>query len=618
MVTLEQARFAGLRCKWQWIASLCKDRALLRTSFVFLMGFMVASCASDNALPEHEVLVKDPVTFEVSGISGELLTNVEAHLNAMAVISKQRVRFYRREIQETAQRALRAYGYYHPTIEVTMPDRDDDSDREVHLTISQGKPLYLRYCNMEILGDGAQYQVFNDLLEQSQLKSYAILNHGAYEDLKNKIHQNALALGMFDGRFISSRIMVYQDQNMADIELIYDSGKRYRFGIINMDEATKELFKPAHTLQNFKEGDEFSTAAVNSFISSLNQTSYYNAVDVRPDTDNLKDHTVPIEMHLERRPNNLMRLGVGYNTDEGLRLMAEWNKPLLNERGDSMATLTTLTMETQEAQFIYKIPRKNPNLDYYTINAIQTHTELNDTKSDRSHLSFHYIANMTGKWRRDYSLRAEYEDYSQGMEDGYAMNIIPAVRFTRRESSGGFDPARGYSLSLEVLGGSSLWGDNDFMQVNALYRGQFAPTENTRFLFRLEQGATFGPDSLEVPPSLRYFIGGDNSVRGFSYRTRSPRHSDGSLKGARYMTTGTLEFQFPCGITNSRLALFLDAGIATDEYETDFSDNLIYGPGIGYRFLSPYGIIRVDVAMGIDNHTDEHEYNLHFAFGPEF
>ncbi len=594
--------------------------ALGRGVVLAVLGLLLTSCASDNDLPTYEVLVTDPVSFEVNGISGELLTNVEAHLNAMAVISKKRVFFYRREIEETARRALRAYGYYHPSIEIKMPARDNERDRVVHLTIAQGKPLYVRYCTMEILGDGAQYQVFNDLLAQSPIKSYAILNHGAYEDLKNKIHQNALALGMFDGRFISSRIMVYQDQNMADIELIYDSGKRYRFGTITMDEETQKLYRPSQTLQNFHEGDEFATTTVNSFVSALNQTNYYNAVDVRPNTDELKDYTVPVEMHLERRPNNLMRLGVGYNTDEGLRLLAEWNKPLLNDRGDSLAMLTTLTLETQEAQFIYKIPRNNPNLDYYTLNASQAHTELNDTNSNRSQLAAHYIANMTGSWRRDYALRLEYEDYSQGSEDGYALNLIPAVKFTRRESSGGFDPSRGYSLSLEALGASSAWGsDNDFVQINALYRGQIAPTDNTRFLFRLEQGATFGPDSLVVPPSLRYFAGGDNSIRGFNYRSRAPHQTDGSgLKGARYITTGTVEFQFPCGITNSRLALFLDAGLATDNYDSDVSDNLLYGPGIGYRFLSPYGIVRVDIAMGIQRNSDERDYNLHFAFGPEF
>ena len=93
------------------------------------------------------------------------------------------------------------------------------------------------------------------------------------------------------------------------------------------------------------------------------------------------------------------------------------------------------------------------------------------------------------------------------------------------------------------------------MQVKGTYKGVIAPSENTRFLFRLEQGANFGPDAGEVPPSLRFFAGGDNSIRGFGYRDRSAMQPWGGLKGAKYLTVGSAEFQFPMGISNSRLAI---------------------------------------------------------------
>ena len=584
---------------------------------VAYLGFAgaISGCSSSD-LPEHEVLVKDPVDFKVEGVSGELLANVEAHLNSMAVISKKRAFFYVREIEEVSRKALRAYGYYHPKIKVTLPNKDDDKDRTVLVNIDQGKPLFIRNCTVEILGEGLEYQVFQDILDSSKLHPYEKLNHGYYEQLKKDIHQTALSLGFFDGKFTSSRILVYQDQNAADIELLYDSGKRYKFGKLLMDEATAKLFIPSEKLQKFHQGDDFSTLDINNFTSYLNQTGYYNSVDVRPALDQAQNYEVPLELRLDRRPNNNVRLGVGFSTDEGPRVLMEWNKPLLNDRGDSFSSLTTLTKVTQEAQFIYKIPRNNPNLDYYTINASQMHVDLNDTLSDRSQLALHYVANETGVWRRDYALRLEYEDYSQGSEDGYALNLIPALKLSRRESSGGFDPSRGYSLSLEVLGGSRAVTDHSFVQANISYKGVISPSENTRFLFKVNQGATFGPDSTNVPPSLRYFAGGDNSIRGFGYRDRAPMQPYGTgLKGARYLTTGTAEFQFPFGVSSSRLALFLDAGLATDEYDRE--NEILYGPGIGYRFLSPYGIVRVDIAAGIQE-EHENQYHLHFAFGPEF
>ena len=573
----------------------------------------LSSCSTNDDLPEREVLVEDPVSFSVSGVAGELLTNVEAHLGSLAVIPKKRAFFYIREIKEVTTKALRAYGYYHPKIKVTLPEKDKKEDTVVKVEVEQGKPLYIRQSRIEVLGEGVKYKVFEDLLKNTELGSYKILNHGVYEELKNAIHNTALSMGFFDGKFTSKRIMVYQNQNFADIELVYDSGKRYDFGELIMNDETAELYKPSHPLQNFKTGDKFATKKINNFVSSLNQTGYYNSVDVRPVLDKAENFQVPVEMHLERRANNNMRIGLGYSTDEGPRVLLEWNKPLLNSRGDSLSTLMTLTKITQDAQLVYKIPGENPNLDYYTINAAQTHTDFNDTLSDRTQLAVHYIANQTGRWRRDYALRLEYEDFDQAKEEGRTLNLMPAVSFTRRESSGGYDPTRGYSITLEALGAAGAISDNSFVQVKGTYKGVIAPSENTRFLFRLEQGANFGPDAGEVPPSLRFFAGGDNSIRGFGYRDRSAKQPWGGLKGAKYLTVGSAEFQFPMGISNSRLALFCDVGTATDDYK----DELMYGPGLGYRFLSSYGIVRVDVAVGLQK-NEEQVYQLHFAFGPEF
>lgn len=583
------------------------------------LAMVLSGCASDDEVLDEveEVTVADPISYEVEGLSGDLLTNVEAHLGSQAVISKKRVRFYVREITEVTSSALRAYGYYHPVINIELPDKEVETDRTVTVKVDAGKPLFIRNCNLEILGEGSRYKIFNNILAESPLKSYHILNHGSYEALKNKIHETALSLGFFDGKFISSRILVYQDQNMADIELIYDSGSRYRFGPLLMDEESERLLLPSKSTQPFSEGEYFASKSVNTFVQSLNQTNYYNTVDVRPATDQLDrtNHIVPLEVHLERRPNNNMRLGAGFSTDEGPRILFEWNKPLLNDRGDSFSSLATITPITQDIQAVYKIPLANPNTDYLTLNAIQTHLDLNDTVSDRSHIAVHYIANQTGSWRRDYSMRVEYEDYEQASEKGYGLNFIPDIRFSRRESSGGFDPSRGYSLELEALGATDwIVGDNTFMQLKATYRGIISITENSRFLFKLMQGANFGPDADDMPPSLRFFAGGDNSVRGFGYRDRAPLQADGSgLKGGKYLTTGTAEVQVPMGIANSRLAFFVDAGMATDDYQ----DDIMWGPGIGYRFLSPYGIVRVDFAVGLEQ-DHENNYQLHFAFGPEF
>ena len=344
----------------------------------------------------------------------------------------------------------------------------------------------------------------------------------------------------------------------------------------------------------------------------MSRTGFYRTVDVRPKVENRQNYKVPIRVELERQPNNLVRTGIGFSTDERARLMLAWDKPLLNEWGHSLTSYARVSPVKQNAQVIYKIPNKNPNTDYFYIRLAQTHTKLNDTLSDQSHVSFHYVDNENGRWLRDYYLAYEYEDYTQSMQTGYANNLMPGLTLTRRESSGGFDPHYGYSISLDLKGATRLISDLTFLRLNLVWKVLLSPTPDTRLYFRVQQGLTFGPDSRKVPPSMRFFAGGDQTVRGYKYMNEAP-HDERGLIGGRYMTTGTVEYQFPCGIADSRMAIFLDGGMVCNEY--DGSEDLIGSPGIGYRYISQYGAVRVDLAYGLHHDSG---FRLHFSFGPDF
>ncbi len=597
------------RAEFRQNKASCKGTAFLCALALSLL----CSCASDDE--ESKVAgsantVTDAVVFEVHGIDGTLRENVEKTLNGMTVISKKRARIFGREIRGNVQTSLHALGYYHPAIELTFPERDGDSNI-LKVDIDPGKPLFIRDCNVEILGEGAFYQTFQTLLHESGIESYAILDHGKYENLKSDLISKAYSLGFFDAKIVVSRIMVYTDENAADVEFIFDTGRRYKFGEMIADAETVELLKPSASLNTIPEGEDFSSQKLKDYTNSLSRTGYYRSIDARPSLDKKHDFEVPIAIDLERKKNNLMRVGAGFSTDEGVIGLISWDKPLLNESGHSLSTTARVSQVTQDAQMVYKIPRKNPNLDYYYIKLMQKHTDFNDTLSDLSHLSFHYVANDTGKWRRDYSLAAEYEDYEQGADEGYCTNIMPEVLLSRRESSGGIDPARGYSLSLDFTGGTKLLSDYNFFKFVGTYKAIFSPTVNTRVLVKLSQGYTAGQDSQHVPPSQRFFVGGDQTIRGYGYKDEAPYNS-GGLNGGRYMSLGSIEFQFPAPIDNSRIAVFLDSGTACNDYE---HADWLFGPGMGFRYISDYGIFKVDLAYGMQNDSG---LKLHFSFGPEF
>lgn len=590
-----------------------KNKALMLLCFV--LSICISACSNDENIVNTNVqTINDPVSFEIKGIDGQLLDNVNLALSSMGSISYQKLKYYRYDILNNVKKAMRAYGYYDPSIKLESKiGKYPTGDKYiVSLQIDPKKAVFIRYFNVEILGEGQSYEVFDKLVKASGLGKYQVLDHALYENLKKNLMDKAISLGFFDAKYISHRILVYKDENFADIELILDTNKRYKYGPIIADDKTKELLKPAIGLFNLNEGKNFSADDINAYIQSLSETNFYKSIDVKPVVDKSDESLhVPLSINLSKKSNNIMGVGLGYSTDEGVRLLLDWTKPLLNSYGHSLQTYARVSTVSQDAQVVYKIPRKNVNLDYYYIQAGQKHTDLNDTISDRSQLSFHYVANDTGRWRRDYSIRAEYEDYTQGYERGHGLNIMPVLQLSRRESSGGYDPKSGYYLYAEFSGASKAFSDYSFTRVYLMSKFLMSPTENTRLILRGEYGVNMGEDSGRLPPSLRFFVGGDNSLRGFAYQSKAPM-LNGKLKGGKSMAVGSVEYQFPIGISNSRLALFVDAGMATDDY----SDPILYAPGIGYRYLSAYGIFKVDLACGIE--PDNKTIKLHVTFGPEF
>ncbi len=148
--------------------------------------------------------------------------------------------------------------------------------------------------------------------------------------------------------------------------------------------------------------------------------------------------------------------------------------------------------------------------------------------------------------------------------------------------------------------------------VNAAWHFIYSLGENNnhQFVGSTQAGYIFTQDFNKVPYNLRYFTGGDQSLRGFDYKSLSPE-VDGFKVGGQALAVGSLEYnyQFKEGW---RAAVFSDFGNAYDE---KFSNDLEYSAGIGIRWASPIGPIRIDVASGLSD--ENHPIRLHFFIGSQ-
>jgi len=133
-----------------------------------------------------------------------------------------------------------------------------------------------------------------------------------------------------------------------------------------------------------------------------------------------------------------------------------------------------------------------------------------------------------------------------------------------------------------------------------------------RFVLRSHLGWIETGDFNDVPPDLRYFAGGDRSIRGYDYESISPKDENGDLTGASKMITGSIEYQLR---VKGKWwgAVFFDIGRADTNFE--FS-NLKKGAGIGVRWESPLGPIKLDIAKPVGD-SEENGIQFYIGLGPE-
>lgn len=163
---------------------------------------------------------------------------------------------------------------------------------------------------------------------------------------------------------------------------------------------------------------------------------------------------------------------------------------------------------------------------------------------------------------------------------------------------------------VDFSGGEEhLLSDLSFIQVKNQLKLVTTLYPRVRLLTRLEGGATVVDDLAELPVSLRFFAGGDQSVRGYAYKSLGPL-DNGELVGGRYLVAGSVEGEYRF-LPKWAVAVFADAGNAFDHGDYALKQSV----GIGMRWISPVGPVRVDIAHPINEPA--RNYRLHLTIGPD-
>ena len=554
------------------------------------------------------------VEVNVEGDYPQLQDNAEAFLGEVEGRSAGSLRRYASTAEAQVEEALRALGYYSPMIqwEVVEQPGDDEIPARLVLTVQPGEPIRVRSRQVSIEGPASRDPDFVGTLPEKPSEG-DVLNHGQYSTLRQTIQNRATRLGYFDGEFTTRRLEVNPEQHTADISLVFRSGVRYRLGEVSFKEGHGFEEQLLEQFVRFEPGEIYHADKVARVSGDLCNSGYFSGVDIDASPGKAEDGVIPVSVDLTTRPPRSVAAGVGFSTDVGPRFSGNWREHWINPMGHRRGAQTELSAPRQNVGAWYELPLDPPMTDSIRLSAGYQREDIEDVESELLTLGQQWKHQLDNGWLQVASIRWEGERFRIGDDDPEQSSLLlPGLGYSKLQADSPLDPSRGYRIQFDVTGSHrAVISDVDILHANVLVKGLYTLADNHRFLSRFQFGGVATNRFSDVPPSLRFFAGGDQTVRGYGYETLSPRNSEDVAIGGRYLMVGSVEYQYEF-TENWRVAAFVDEGNAMD----DLSDPLATGAGVGIRWISPVGPLRLDVAKGLDPEFGG-EWRVHFSMGPE-
>lgn len=551
-------------------------------------------------------------------IPSDVSRNILAHIGTMPETESERVSFLY-GIDDHIDQAINALGYYRARITKTL-DKTNDKRWNLALTVELNEPTLIRNIVVRVVGEAAEDEAFISLMAEQPIKSGDKLHQGVYEDIKSKLASLGIDRGYFLGEISTSKVALHESFAHADIEIIYDSGQRFKFGKIHFSEFDIQQ-SLLQKVVPFKEDEYFTTEKLYRLQSQLQRTQFFGSAIAIPDKSNMEANTVPINVDLTKAKSHYFDFGIGFATDTDFRYSVGWRTPLINRFGHRQETKIEYSKVNPKFRFIYSIPLSHPINDI-----LQLQLTLNDEKyGDLTSIFKDYkVANQRiyQNWAMQFYARALRENWTF---DGIANDVnylLPGITISKSNSRGSqLDPSQGFSQVYGIEAGSKkMRSEIDLVRLYARWRYIYTLFPDHRIVLRGELGATYidQEDKKYLPPSLRFFAGGDQSIRGYAYQSLGTKETitQGENAGKEIVVGGTrlavasLEYQYYFNKT-MRGILFTDMGNASDELKF----KAVQSVGTGFHYISPIGPIRFDVGYTISE--PDPSWRLHLTLGTE-
>ncbi|MBK6928690.1 MAG: outer membrane protein assembly factor [Comamonadaceae bacterium] len=515
--------------------------------------------------------------------------------------------------RKNAEEILATLGYFSPLVTIEQAPAVAAEPRRVIVSVDPGQPTQVTEVRIDFTGPIATEEGARAQREKIEalwtLRPGMRFTQSEWDAAKLAALRELTTVRYPVGKLASSRADIDPETHSARLSVTLDSGPAFKVGdmvISGLDRHSAELVT---RLAQLPPGETYDQTRMLEAQQRLSDSGYFDSVYLSLDTSGGPEATV-MRVKVREAKRQKLILGLGVNTDTGLRFSMEHTEHQLPVIGWRAVT-----------KLLYEQPKKSLGTEWTAppdANLWRWRTSAQVAREESGSFEVDSLLLRAGRTRTTESVdRSYFLQYERARNTGTnpppdANALSANYVWTRRDFDSRLFPTSGHGLSLDVGGGVTV-GDTryPFGRLVGKWLG-YIPlgrpggqadrnvARGTRIAARAELGAVLANEAANLPTTQLFLTGGDNTVRGYAYRSIGVTLPDGQTAAGRYLVVGSLELQRPIiidGLTSAwDFVAFVDAGGVADKPQQLTAK---VGVGAGAQWNSPIGPLQIDLAWGV-------------------
>lgn len=541
------------------------------------------------------------VDIFVKGVDDATQKNIQKRIDLLSQHKRRDtdLPYLRRALPKEVKKAMEPYGYFEP--QVRLHERIYREQVILTVQIKPGRAVTISKLHIAVTGDGSHHPEFKAVIRSSKLIVGQRLITPEYNRSKMAFFHIAEKLGYLKAKLLEHQIKLDLKEHTAEIDLVFDTGKRYYFGPITFEQNILDEGLLRRYLK-FKRGEPFSIKALLTLQDALRGSNYFSSVNVKWDENDAVKYHVPIKIILKPGERRLYNFGIGYGTDTSVRGTFGFENRLINRRGDHFQTRIQASPKQSSLQARYIIPGKYPPTDEYQFFTTAVRYRLRQNDSLSTVFGASYLSHWR-EWTRTLNINylIEWRRDRPGTSALTSRWLYPSVNFRKIHAKDHINTDNGYRINLTFQGAyDGVFAHDSFFKglIETKYIRSF---NHFRFITRQAIGGIMIDNIDNLAAHFQFYAGGSQSVRGYQFQSIGP---------GKYLITGSVELQHKL-FDKWRIASFFDMGSVSNSLKPHFRR----GVGIGLVRATPIGSVEIGVARPLD--SSRKGVSLVFSLGPD-